>query len=210
MNENKLVVYKRLDKIMEDNLYPSATILYQLAKQTDSSITMKQIKDYINSQEAYQITKERHLTTKSMGHVVSFSLWGTLQIDLLDMSKFSFDYSQFKLKKKLEGVATKFNKGYKYIMIMIDVFSRYVDCVMIKSKSIEDCVNSLKIMLDHNKISPNIIMSDSETSFMSKPFQKLLSERDIKHDAVVINNHRALYVVHRFCRTLRSRLTKLF
>jgi len=168
MNENKLVVYKRLDKIMEDNLYPSATILYQLAKQKDSSITMKQIKDYINSQEAYQITKERHLTTNSMGHVVSFSLWGTIQIDLLDMSKFSFDYSQFKSKKKLEGVATKFNKGYKYIMIMIDVFSRYVDCVMLKSKSIEDCVNSLKIMLDHNKISPNIIMSDSESSFMSR------------------------------------------
>ena len=96
MNENKLVVYKRLDKIMEDNLYPSSTILYQLAKQKDSSITMKQIKDYINSQEAYQITKERHLTTNSMGHVVSFSLWGTIQIDLIDMSKFSFEYSQCK------------------------------------------------------------------------------------------------------------------
>jgi len=68
----------------------------------------------------------------------------------------------------------------------------------------------LKIMIDFNKINPTIIMSDSESSFMSKPFQKFLKQRSIIHEPVVLNNHRALSVIDRFCRTLRSRLIKLF
>jgi hypothetical protein len=87
-----------------------------------------------------------------MGHVVAFSPWSLVQIDLLDMQKYSFDYSKYKPKKKLDGVKTNFNKGFKYIMIMIDVFTRYVDVVMLKSKNIEDCVHALKIMLDFNGV----------------------------------------------------------
>ena len=210
MSDNKIVVYKQLDKIMKDNLYPSTQVLYEIAKRENSDVTMKQIKEYVESQKVYQLTKERKITKQQMGHVVSYKPWSIVQIDLLDMQKYSYDYTQFKSLKKLEEVKTDFNKGYKYIMILIDVFSRYVDAVMLKSKNIDDCINSLKIMIDFNKINPTIIMSDSESSFMSKPFQKFLEERSIIHDPVVLNNHRALSVVDRFCRTLRSRLIKLF
>ena len=145
MNEkDKLVVYAKLDKIMKDNLYPSAAILYDLAKQQQSTITRKDIKDYLSKQTAYQVTKERHSNKPKMGHVVAFAPWSLVQIDLLDMQKYSYDYSQYKAKKKLDGVKTQFNKGFKYIMIMIDVFSRYVDVVMLKSKNIEDCIDALK------------------------------------------------------------------
>ncbi len=210
MNDNKLVVYKQFDKIMKENLYPSAKVLYEIAKRENSNVTMKQIKEYIESQKTYQVTKERKIKKSSMGHVVSYKPWSIVQIDLLDMQKYSYDYTQFKSLKKLGGVSTDFNKGYKYIMILIDVFSRYTDAVMLKSKNIDDCINSLKIMMDFNKINPSIIMSDSESSFMSKPFEKFLDERSIAHDVVVLNNHRALSVIDRFCRTLRSRFTKLF
>jgi hypothetical protein len=81
---------------------------------------------------------------------------------------------------------------------------------MLKSKNIDDCVNALSIILDYNNIKPKILMSDSESTFLSKPFQSLLMERRIKHDVIVLNNHRALGVLDRFCRTLRDRLTKIF
>ena len=41
MSDNKLVLYKQLDKIMTDNLFPNAKRLYTLAKRNDSTITMK-------------------------------------------------------------------------------------------------------------------------------------------------------------------------
>jgi hypothetical protein len=189
---SELVIYKSLDKIMADNLYPSPAVLYRIAKETNQKITMKQIKEYIESKSSYQQTKEKHVTKATLGYVVAFEKMKNLQIDLLDLSKFS-----------------KTNKGYKYILIMIDIFSRFVDAIMIKTKNIEDTTHALKLMLDFNNIHPNVIISDSESSFLSKPFQNLLEERNIYHDAVVLNNHRALSVIDRFCRTLRSRLSKL-
>jgi hypothetical protein len=203
-------VKKDLDNIMKVNLYPSAKTAYEIARKNGLDITMKQVKQYLDDQKPYQLTHEKHETKSSMGFIISYSPWSIVQIDLLDLSKYSFDYTQFKAKRKIEGIKTDFNKGYKYIMILIDVFSRYVDAVMLKSKNIEDCTNALNIMLDFNKINPSILMSDSESSFLSKPFQKNLEERNIKHDVVVLNNHRALGVIDRFCRTLRQRLTKLF
>jgi hypothetical protein len=143
MSDNKIVVYKQLDKIMKDNLYPSTQVLYEIAKRENSDVTMKQIKEYVESQKVYQLTKERKITKQQMGHVVSYKPWSIVQIDLLDMQKYSYDYTQFKSLKKLEEVKTDFNKGYKYIMILIDIFSRYVDAVMLKSKNIDDCINSL-------------------------------------------------------------------
>ena len=35
MSDNKLVLYKQLDKIMTDNLFPNAKRLYTLAKRND-------------------------------------------------------------------------------------------------------------------------------------------------------------------------------
>ena len=207
---DQLVLKTQLDKIMVDNLYPNSKTLLSLAKRQNSSITMKQIQEYLSNQKAYQLTKERKITKKSMGHVVSFSPWSLVQMDLLDMSRFSYDYSQYKSKKKMSGVSTEFNKGYKFILIIIDVFSRYVDAVMIKSKNIEDCVNALEIILDFNKIKPDVLMSDSESSFLSEKFQNFLAKKQIIHDVVVLDDHHALSVLDRFCRTLRGRLNKLF
>ena len=114
------------------------------------------------------------------------------------MQIYSYDYSQYKSLKKLKGVTTEFNKGYKYILIIIDVFTRFVDCVMLKSKNIDDCIHALDIMLDFNKIKPEIIMSDSESAFLSQKFQDYLSSKNIIHDVVVLNDHKSLSVLTDF------------
>jgi len=203
-------IKKGLDNILAQNLYPNKETVYEIIKRKNPDITIKQVSNYLKSLVPYQLTHERHQTKETMGHLVSYKPWSIVQIDLLDMQKYGYDYSKFKSLKKLDGIKTNFNKGYKYIMIMIDIFTRYADCVMLKSKNIPDCVESIKIMLDFNKVTPSTIMSDSESSFLSKQFQDFLDERGIKLDAIVLNNHRALGIVDRFCRTLRQRFTKLF
>ena len=213
-NNNQLTKHKNtdhnLDLIMKNNLYPNAHTIYDIAKKNNDNITLQQVQNYIKSQVPYQLTKERHLKKSDMGFMIAYYPFQIVQIDLLDLSRFSYDYSQFKDKKKMEDVKTDFNKGYKYLLIFIDLFSRWTDVVMLKSKNIEDCLHALKIILEFNNISPKVIMSDSESSFLSEQFQDFFSEHNIKHDVIVLNNHRALSVLDRFCRTLRSRLTKLF
>jgi hypothetical protein len=53
-------------------------------------------------------------------------------------------------------------------------------------------------------------MRDSESSFLGEKFQEFLAKKNIIHDVVVLDDHSALSVLDRFCRTLRGRLNKLF
>ena len=145
-----------------------------------------------------------------MGHIISYAPFSVVQIDLIDLSKYSYDYSKYKHHKKLEGMQKEYNKGYKYVFIFIDVFSRYVDAIMLKDKGVDECLNALQIILSYNKINPKTIMSDSESSFLSYKFIDFLESKEIKLEPVVLNNHHALGIIDRFCRTLKSRLTKLF
>jgi ribosomal protein L21E len=104
----------------------------------------------------------------------------------------------------------EYNKGYKYLFIFIDVFSRYVDAIMLKDKGEDECLNAIKLILSYNKINPKVIMSDSESAFLSSKFINFLESKDINLEPVILNNHHALGIIDRFCRTLKTRLTKLF
>ena len=201
---------EKLNQLIKTNLYPSKKQVYNLANKNNLHLTTEQINGYLNSLEPYQLTHESHLTKAKMGHIISFSLFSIVQIDIIDFSKFSYDYSEYKFRRKLEDIQTSKNKGYKYLFILIDVFSRYIDAIPLKNKSIKETTHALQLIIDYNKIKPNVIMSDSDSSFLGKEFQDLLKSLNIKHDTVVLDNHRALGIVDRACRTIRERLTKIF
>ena len=201
---------QKIDQLVKENLYPSQNDLYKIVKSKYPHIKQSQVQSYLMTLPAYQLTYERHQNKYTMGSIVSYKPFSIVQIDLFDLSKYSFDYSQFKVRRKLEGIKTDHNKGYKYIFCMIDIFSRYADCIMMKNKTEEDCCKSLELILDFNKINPSVIMSDSDSSFLGRKFQAVLNKRNIRLDPVVLNNHRALGIIDRFARTLKSRFTKIF
>jgi hypothetical protein len=202
--------YEDIKQIMVNSLYPSPKVIFELVKKKYPDIKFYQIQAFLKTQIPYQLTTEKHETKDSMGHIISYSPFSIVQIDLIDLSKYSYDYSQYKHLKKVEGVNKSYNKGYKYLFILIDVFSRYVDAIMMKDKGNEECLNAIQIILNYNKIQPKIIMSDSESSFLSSKFIKFLESKNIKLKPVILNNHNALGIIDRFCRTIKSRLTKLF
>ena len=203
-------IKKTIDTIIVQNLYPGPQAVYDIVKKEYSNVTLQDIRNYLMTKIEYQLTWERKQTTQSMGHIVSYIPFAICQIDIFDLSKYSFDYSQYKSKKKVDGLTTNFNKGYKYIFCLIDVFSRFVDCIPMKTKSIEDTTHALELILDTYKLEPIDIMSDSDSSFLGGKFQNFLKKRDIELDPVVVNDHRALGIIDRFARTLKTRLTKLF
>ena len=202
--------YKYIEDVMEENLFPSAKVLHKIVKKKYPDIKLSQIQKFVNSQDAYQLTKQRKQTKKSLGHIISYASFSVVQIDLIDLSKYSYDYSKYKHHKKLEGMNKEYNKGYKYLFIFIDVFSRYVDAIMLKDKGEDECLNAIKLILSYNKINPKVIMSDSESSFLSYKFINFLESKNISLEPVILNNHHALGIIDRFCRTLKTRLTKLF
>ena len=203
---------KILNDIIKDSVYagPQAILDIVKKKYPKLSVSLKDIRNYLMTKKEYQMTFERKQTTESMGCICSFEPFALCQIDIYDLSKFSFDYSQYKSKKKVDGLTTNFNKGYKYLFALIDVFSNFADVIPMKTKSIDDTTNALKLILETYNLEPLTLMSDSDSSFLGSKFQTFLKSKDIELDPVVVNDHRALGKIDRLARTLKTRLTKLF
>ena len=109
--------------------------------------------------------------------------------DLVDMSQYS-----------------KMNRGYKYILTNIDVFSKIAYAYPIKSKKIQDIKASFQKIFKNNK--PKLIWSDREPSFLSKEMQQFFKDNNVK--IYHTNSHLKAIVIERFNRSLRELMMKEF
>ncbi|NBO73011.1 transposase, partial [bacterium] len=123
------------------------------------------------------------------GHIVSFQPDSRFQMDLVDMSKF----------------ATQ-NNGYKWIMTMIDIFSRKLYVYLMKNKTEENILAVLNKFFDDHQ--PDIIMSDNESGFKAKSVQRLMDKEQTDNILVEPNDHKALGVIDRAIQTLKNAIYK--
>ena len=87
--------YKYIQDIMKENLFPSAKVLHKIVKKEYPNIKLSQIQKFVNLHDAYQLTKQRKQTKKSLGHIISYAPFSVVQIDLIDLSKYFYDYSKY-------------------------------------------------------------------------------------------------------------------
>ncbi len=177
----------------EKNNLPSAVKLTQIMKKDGVQVTQKQVQDYLNRQTEYQQTKPKLRRKAKEGHHIAFGPGQTYQMDIYDMQSMR---------------AQNKNKGY--IFALIDVFTRRAYAEPMTNKSIDDVLTAFKTII--GKIGPpKVLTSDSDATFTSDQFQKLLRERDIVSDMVVASNdHPALALIDRFALTLKTIFTKTF
>ena len=109
--------------------------------------------------------------------------------DLVDMTQYS-----------------KMNRGYKYILTNIDVFSKYAYAYPLKSKKTHDIKPCFEKIFKNNK--PKYIWSDKESSFLSKEMQQFFKDNNVK--IYHTNSHLKAVVVERFNRSLRELMMKEF
>ena len=107
----------------------------------------------------------------------------------------------------------KDNKGYKYILCMIDVFTRKVWAYKMKKKDNKNVQDSFKKFISDSNVkeyTPTILMSDNDSTFMNKSFYAILEKNNIIHQPNILDDHHALGLIDRFARTLKTILTRLF
>ncbi len=94
------------------------------------------------------------------------------------------------------------NKGYKYILVTIDCFSKYVWCVALKKKDAIAATAAFKKILTFSKRLPQFLQTDEGKEFVNETFQKLLRQFSIKwyHTYSEIKAG----IVERFNRTLNE------
>ena len=101
---------------------------------------------------------------------------------------------------------SKFNKGIKYLLCVIDVFSKYAFVVPLKDKKGISIVNAFRSILNKSKRTPNKIWVDKGSEFYNASFKKWLQDNDIIMYST--NNEGKSMVAERFIRTLKSKIYK--
>ena len=101
---------------------------------------------------------------------------------------------------------SKFNKGIKYLLCVIDLFSKYAFVVPLKDKKGISIVNAFQSVLNKSKRKPNKIWVDKGSEFYNASFKKWLQDNDIVTYSK--NNEGKSVVAERFIRTLKSKIYK--
>lgn len=102
----------------------------------------------------------------------------------------------------------KINKSYKYILVVINVFSKFVWCEPVKNKSGKETARAMTNILSQVKEPPTNLQTDMGKEFYNKEFKKLMDDRKINHYNSYSNLKAS--VVERVNRTLKNKMWKQF
>ena len=101
---------------------------------------------------------------------------------------------------------TKFNKGFKFLLCVIDIFSKYAWVVPLKGKKGVSIVNAFQKILDDSNRKPNKIWVDKGSEFYNNSVKKWLKDNDI--DIYSIHNEQKSVVAEMFIRRLKTKIYK--
>ena len=148
-------------------------------------MTQKNIKIFIN--EIYSKPPKRNYATNKTDVYFIDDIWS---LDILDLK----DYGP------------ENNRGYRYVLVIIDNFSKYGWTVPLKNKNDQTIKDSFENILTSSKRKPNLIESDRGKEFYNNIFQDFLNKNNIK--LYSRNSSYGAVFAERFNRTIRDLLKK--
>ena len=122
-------------------------------------MTQKNIKIFINEIFS-KPPKKNYITNKTDVYHID-DIWS---LDILDLK----DYGP------------ENNRGYRYVLVIIDNFSKYGWTVPIKNKNAQTIKNSFENIFISSKRKPNLIESDRGRESYNNIFQDFLNKNNIK------------------------------
>lgn len=114
---------------------------------------------------------------------------------------FQIDLGEFHYAKE--------NNGYKYILFVIDCYSKFLWTRALKSKNAEETTSAMKdVLKEVGYPPPRNIQSDDGTEFWNHRFAKLMKQNNINHYSTYSTLKAA--IVERVIRTIKNKLYKKF
>ena len=99
---------------------------------------------------------------------------------------------------------SKFNKGFRYLLCAIDVFSKYARVVPLKDKKGVSIVDAFQKIFDDSDRKRNKIWVDKGSEFYNNSFKKWLKDNDI--EMYSIHNEGKSVIAEGFIRTLKTKI----
>ena len=148
-------------------------------------MTQKNIKIFIN--EIYSKPPKKYYATNKTDVYFIDDIWS---LDILDLK----DYGP------------ENNRGYRYVLVTVDNFSKYGWTVPLKNKNAQTIKNSFENILINSKRKPNLVESDRGKKFYNNIFHDFLNKNNIK--LYSRNSSYGAVFAERFNRTIRDLLKR--
>lgn len=165
--------------------------LHKILKQNNIQIKTRDLKDIIAKQKTAQIHKTFRKNRKTLGHIASFAENYKWNLDLSDMSAYSAQ-----------------NRGYKFILLGVDIFSRKALAEPLKNKSESEVTAAFNRIISKEK--PKVVTSDSGSEFTNNQFKQNADNKNVKLQTVQVGDHQSLGIIDRLTRTLKEMTFKHF
>ena len=149
-------------------------------------MSQKHIKMFIN--EIYSKPPKKNYPTNKTDVYYIDDIWS---LDILDLK----DYGP------------ENNRGYRYVLVIIDNFSKFGWTLPLKNKNAQTIKDSFENNLISSKRKPNLIESDRGKEFYNNIFQDFLNKNNIK--IYYRNSSYGAVFAERFNRTIRDLLKKI-
>ena len=101
----------------------------------------------------------------------------------------------------------KNNKCYRYILVVIDSFSKFGWTILLKNKYAQSITDAFSRIIKSSKCTPNLLETDDGKEYVRKILNEILNNRNIKRHSR--NTALGAVFAERFNRTIRTFLKKL-
>ncbi|GFX28685.1 putative uncharacterized transposon-derived protein F54H12.3 [Trichonephila clavipes] len=160
-----------------------------LHRSVKGKYSKKDVKHWLSQKDAYTLHKPvRHKFQRNRVFVSDIDR--QFQADLVDMQSLA-----------------EFNKGYKYLLTCIDLFSKFAWAVPLKDKFGKSVKSGLEIIFKERK--PKVLQTDAGKEFLNKNSSKLFKKSECNF-FFFTNNETKASIVERFNRTLKTKMWKYF
>ena len=100
----------------------------------------------------------------------------------------------------------KYNSNYKYVLLLIDIFSRYIWTVKMKNKNSTSTIAAFKNVFKKGRV-PELLRTDRGSEFVSRPVKNYLKDVGIRQFWTQNTEIKANYA-ERAIKTVKSKLFK--
>jgi len=146
-----------------------------------------EVKDALKDLESYYLYKPVKKPSRRP-IVVNFANF-QISFDLIDLIKYS-----------------KYNKNYKYVLVVIDNFTRKLYTEALKTKTAKEVITAFKRVFKRMKKLPKYATSDMGKEFTNKEFVKFLETKKIKYFNTFSEIKSSM--AERVIRTIMTRISK--
>jgi hypothetical protein len=151
----------------------------------------KELSNWLKGQEPYTRYKPRRKKFLRRS-IITFREGQVWEADLIDMSNIS-----------------RYNENYKFLLAVIDDFTKYVFCRTLKTKAGVEIANAFRSIIEESQHPPNYLRTDFGGEFISNHVKNVCKEYGI-HIYYCYNTEVKCAIIERWIRSFRTRLARYF